>query len=66
MTLTQSSFDDDCEIPSIPLDWREVVTGFIICTATGIGLAYLTLAPVWVLIVISLLSLPFVLKSVKE
>lgn len=65
MALTYAEFDDDCEIPSDPLSWPEMLLGSLLCAAVGIGIAYLSLAPVWIIIVLSILSLPFVLKSVS-
>lgn len=65
MALTLADFDDDCEIPSGPLDWREMLLGFSLCAATGIALVYLILAPAWIVIIIAFLSLPFVFKSVN-
>lgn len=66
MALTYAEFDDDCDIPSGPLDWREMLLGFLLCAAIGIALAYLSLASVWVIIILALLSLPFIFKSVNE
>lgn len=66
MALTYSEFDDDCEIPVGPIDWRELLIGAVFCAAIGIALAYLSLAPAWIIIVLAVISLPFVFKSVKE
>lgn len=65
MALTIAEFDDDCEIPSGPLDWREFVLGSLLCAAIGIALAYLSLAPGWLIIALAIISLPFVFSATR-
>lgn len=67
MTRAKAQFDDDCDIPLRPRnDTKDMIVGFVLCAAMGIGFAALSVAPLWLIITIALVSLPFTLKSIKE